>query len=166
MRKYRCKRRFSFHVTPLTEENCLGNVSDDDENCEREATVSRIVFSHEHSRILVIENSKFSNDTSAFFRQSAEASAMGKRPGIPAVLHRHVGRPRQRLAVPVHSLRKRRRRLPDTVHYHPIRRRKTVLSTGDGARPILQSFSREDLELIARVQRCAPVSKHVFRDPD
>lgn len=79
---------------------------------------------------------------------------MGERQGIPAVLHRHVRRSRQYMAISVHGVRKRRRRLPDTIHYCPDRRGKAVLPAGDDPGAILQPVSREDLGPRAGIQRC------------
>jgi len=49
------------------------------------------------------------------------------------------------MAISVHGLRERRRRLSDTVHHHFNRRRKTVLFAGDDLRTILQPIILEDL---------------------
>jgi len=49
------------------------------------------------------------------------------------------------MAIPVHGVRKRRRRVPDTIHHHPDNRRKAVLPAGDDPRTVLQSVSHKDL---------------------
>ena len=78
---------------------------------------------------------------------------MGQRPGIPALLHRNVHRAGQRLALPVHRVRERRRRLPHTLHHHPDRCRQAVLPPRDDTRTVLQQVDNQDLGYGAGVQR-------------
>ena len=62
----------------------------------------------------------------SFICVQRRAAAMEQPSGVPAVVHRHVCRPRQRVAVPHHGLRERGRRLP-----HPLPRGAHVHRPGE-----------------------------------
>lgn len=56
---------------------------------------------------------------------------MGKWTGVPHVMRGVLSRSRKRLAVSVHGLRERRRRLPDPLYSGALRNRQTLLLHGD-----------------------------------
>jgi hypothetical protein len=75
------------------------------------------------------------------------AAPMGKRSGILDVLCGHVGGPGQHMALPVHGLRERRRRLPHPLHHHPDRDRSPFVLHGDDAGPVLEPRQRALLQV-------------------
>ena len=54
----------------------------------------------------------------------------------PLQLHRHVRGAGQRVAVPVHGLQERRRRLPHPLPRRPTLHREAALLHGTGGRPV------------------------------
>lgn len=75
---------------------------------------------------------------------------LGQRFGILDVLHRHVHRSWQCLAISIHSLREWRRSISNTLHHRPVSCWQTVLLPGDDHGAILQQILGENV-----VSRCA-----------
>jgi len=67
-------------------------------------------------------------------------------------VHRRVGRFRQYLAIPVHGLRERRRRIPHPLRDPAVPSGETVLLSGDDHRTVLRQFVRQSLGHIARLR--------------
>lgn len=74
---------------------------------------------------------------------------MEQQRGISHVVHRHVGRFRQYLAIPVHGLREWRRRLSHTVRDFALSGGKAILLPGDDHRTIFRQIVRQSLEHVA-----------------
>lgn len=78
---------------------------------------------------------------------------MGKRVAVSYVLRGIFRRPRQRLAISVHGVRERRRRLPDSLRSGPLHYRQAFLLYGDDSGTVHQPVLRTDMVRLARVPR-------------
>lgn len=78
---------------------------------------------------------------------------MGKRSGVPPVMRGVLGWSWERLAISVHGLRERRRRLSNSLHNSALRNRQTLLLHGDDPRAVHQQILRADLVGVACIPR-------------
>lgn len=68
-----------------------------------------------------------------------------EQPRVPHVVHLHLRRPGQRVALSVRRLRERRRRLPHTVHHCAADHRQAAVLSGDDCRPVHQPQFDQDV---------------------
>lgn len=79
---------------------------------------------------------------------------MGESNRVPHVLYRHIGRSRQRVAIPLHRLPEWRRRLPHSLHHRTFTHRKTHVLLGVRLRTIQLKELSHCLVTVTSYERC------------